>query len=65
MAECGDAVPNGGRMGIVMRILGMLPGLACLFVRSQVILLSILFGNAMRVRGGVLELSGTLVVFVV
>ncbi len=65
MAERSDAMTNGGGLGVVMRILGMLQRLACLFMRRQVILLSILLGNPMRVRGAVLEFSGTLVVFVV
>jgi hypothetical protein len=65
MAERGDAMPNGGGVDIVTRILKVLLRLPGLFVRRQVILLSILLGNTMCMRGTVLKFSGTLVVFVV
>jgi hypothetical protein len=52
MAERGDVMSNGG-MSMPLSFLGMLQGFAGIFVRRKMILLSVLLGNAMGVRGEV------------
>jgi hypothetical protein len=65
MSECGDAVSNGSFVGIVLRMLGVLLSLPRLFMSTQVFLLSLLLGHAMRVRGAVFQLGGPLMILIV
>ena len=64
MTECGNTMSYRSRLSILMRIVGMLLGLPGLLVSTEVILLSLPFGYAMRMRGAVLQFGGSLVVFV-
>jgi len=50
MGECGDAMANGGRLGILVRVRGVLESLARRLVSRQVLLFPVLFGNAVGMR---------------
>jgi hypothetical protein len=54
MPESGDAMSNRCRLGIVMRVLGVLQSLPCSLMPCKVILLTLLLGDTIRVRGTVL-----------
>lgn len=65
MPERGDPMTEGrnpGRMLTGFR--GVLVGLPRLFVSSQVILFSVLFGNTMGVRADVVQLGGLRMILV-
>lgn len=51
MSERGDAMRGGSRLSMLMGVLGVLQGLARMLVWRQVILVIVLLGNAMGVRG--------------
>src|ERR1039457_276409 len=65
MSEGGDAMPHRNCLRMLMSLLGVLQCLPRVLLPRQVILLSVLFGNAMHVRGLVVQFGGQLVVFVV
>jgi hypothetical protein len=50
MGECGDAMANGGPLGVLVRFRGVLEGLARRLVSRQVLLFAVLLGNAMGMR---------------
>lgn len=54
MTECCDAVSHRGAVWCIVSIAGMLGGLPSMFVPSKVILLPLLLGHTMRVRGPIL-----------
>ncbi len=56
VAKCGDAVPDRSPYGALARIVGMLLSSPGLLVPTQMFLLSVLLGNAMGMRGAVLQL---------
>jgi hypothetical protein len=65
MSKFGDAMCiRGRRPSSVLRAWRVLQGLPRMFVPSQVILLSVLLGRTMGVRGPVVQFGGLLVVFV-
>jgi hypothetical protein len=53
MSECGNAMFGRSRLSMMMSVLGVLQGLAGVLVSRQVILFSLLLGNTMGMRGGV------------
>lgn len=55
---CGDAVAGGRRLRIATRILRVLKGLPGQLVSRQVILFSVLFGNAMGVPRRIMQFDG-------
>lgn len=63
MSECREAMFIRGRLSPLRRVRGILQGLPRMFVSRQVILFSVLFGNTMCVRGAVVQLGSSLVVF--
>ena len=68
--ERGDAVSYRGSvvpgrfMHRLLRFRGMLVGLTRLFVPSQVLLFSVLLGNAVGVAGDIVQFRGLRVIFV-
>jgi len=70
MSERGDAMSNrdsfvrSSFMPRLMSFRGMLEGQPRMFVPSEMILLSMLPGSTMGVRGSIVQLGGLLVVFV-
>src|ERR1035438_9393872 len=63
--EGGDAMPHRNRLSMLMGHLGVLQRLPRVLLPRQVILLIVLFGNTMHVRGLVVQFGGSLVVLVV
>src|ERR1019366_7141824 len=59
-----DAMPHGNCLSMLMSLLGVLQRLPRVLLPRQVILLIVLFGNTMHVRGLVVQFGGPLVVFV-
>ena len=54
VSECGDSPSNRSRLSLLMSFLGVLEGLPCMLLSSQVILFSLLLGsNTMGMRGNV------------
>jgi len=53
MSECGDAMSSRSPLSMRMSVLGVLEGLTGMLVPRQVILLSLLLGNTMGMRGTV------------
>jgi hypothetical protein len=51
VSECGDAMPGRSRLSMPMSVLGVLKRLPGMLVPRQVLLLSVLFGGAMGMRG--------------
>jgi hypothetical protein len=51
MSECGDAMRCRSRLSMLMGVLGVLQGLPRMLVWRQVVLVIVLLGNAMGVRG--------------
>ncbi len=66
MSQRGDiAMPEGSNaVRMLMGILGMLEGLAGLLMPRQVILLTVLLGHAMSMRGVIVQVGGALVALV-
>src|ERR1035441_10190533 len=60
-----DAMPHRNCLRMLMSLLGVLQRLPPLRLPRQVILLIVLFGNTMHVRGLVVQFGGSLVVLVV
>ena len=52
------------RLSMLMSVLGVLQGLPGMLVSREVILLSVLLGDTMGVRGGIVQFGGPLVVLV-
>jgi len=65
VSECGDAMSNHSRLRMPMSVFGILQGLPRKLVCRQVILFSLLFGNTMGMRGGLVHFGGPDMVFVV
>jgi len=63
MPECGDAV-RSGRLRMLPVLLGVLLGLPGVLGSRQVLLLSMLFGDAVGVSGSVVKFGGLLMVIV-
>src|ERR1035441_1324089 len=59
-----DAMPHRNCLSMLMSLLGVLQRLPRVLLPRQVILLIVLFGNTMHVRGLVVQFGGPLVVFV-
>jgi hypothetical protein len=53
VSECGNSMSDGSRLAVLMSFVGMLEGLPRMLVPSQVILLSLLLGHTVGVRGAV------------
>jgi hypothetical protein len=64
MSECRDAMRGRSRLSMLIGLLGVLQGLPRKLVWRQVILVTVLFGNAMGVRGAVVQFRGALVILV-
>ena len=52
-SECGDAMPGRSRLSMPMSVFGVLERLPGMLVSRRVVLLSVLFGGAMGMRGKV------------
>src|ERR1019366_5496545 len=63
--EGGDAMPHRNCLRMLMSLLGVLQRLPRVLLPRQVILLPVLFGDTMHVRGLVVQFGGPLVVLVV
>jgi hypothetical protein len=64
MPEGGDAVSNGGRVSVLLSVLGMLEGLPGMLLSGQVILLSLLLANAVEMGGLVVQFGGSLLILI-
>src|ERR1035438_3795036 len=64
VAEGGDAMPHRNCLRMLMSLLGVLQRLPRVLLPRQVILLIVLFGNTMHVRGLVVQFGGPLVILV-
>ena len=64
VSECGDSVSNRRLGRLPMRFGGMLLFLARVFVSGEMFLFSVLFGNAMGVRGQIAQFGGFRMVLV-
>jgi hypothetical protein len=64
VSKRGDTVTYGGARRALPRMMGVLLSLPGLLMRTQMFLLPVLLGNAMCVRGAILQLRGPLVVLI-
>jgi hypothetical protein len=53
MSECGYSMSCGSCLSMLMSFMGMFEGLPRMLGSSQVLLFSLLLGNTMGMRGGV------------
>jgi hypothetical protein len=53
VSECGDAMSGRSRLSMLMSLFGMLQGLPRMLVSRQVLLLAVLLGGAMGMRGDI------------
>ena len=63
--ERGDTVADRGRLSMLVSSLGVLKRLPGMLLSGNVILVAVLFGNPMRMSGGVVQFGGELMVLVV